>query len=326
MVGIKNKKMYTKLDQEIINILCCPLCKGSLEMVGDKFFCKDCANQYPLHDVQQEKEKEGVFDFRIYRPDYCITAGFAKWFDVQSDYEEGYFERDIKPDNLEEYQREINFVKEIYDKEFDIKGRVLDVGGGEGKLRHFIKKNEVSLYISVDPIINGFENFRLRKNLLKAYPRLAEPCNFLSCYSEHLPFKANIFDCVHMKSVLDHFQDPYIAIKEVYRVLKPKGILIISSTTYGGKSFSKIEDRDIFWRRLISDAVYKFRIYGFKSLIEAIIKKLFNKKGWATTHIINWRYEDLIDLLRKTNFSIQKEYWQKPPFDMIVWIEAKKLT
>lgn len=317
--------MYTKLDQEIINILCCPLCKGSLESTDDGFFCKNCASQYPLRDIQQGKEKERVSDFCIHRPDYCITAGFAKWLDVQSDYEEGYFERDIKSDDLNEYQKEIDFVKETYDKEFGIRGRVLDVGGGEGKLRHFIKKNEVSLYISVDPIINGFENLESRKNLLKVYPELAESCNFLACYSEHLPFKANTFDCVHMKSVLDHFQDPYLAIKEAYRVLNPEGSLIIGSTAYGGKSFSKIEDRDIFWRRLISDAVYKFRIYGFKSLIEAMVKKLFNKKGWATTHIINWKYEDLIDLLRKTNFNIQKEYWQKPPFDMIVWIESKKL-
>ena len=317
--------MYIKLDQEIINILRCPLCKGILEATNSEFVCKSCAGKYPSRDICQGKTKEKVFDFRIHRPSYCMPSGIADWSAVQKDYEDGYFERYAKQDNLSVYSDEVDSLKEIYAKEFNIDGKVLDIGGGEGKLRQFLRKNSRSLYISVDPLINGSQNLGLRPNLMKIYPCLSEPCNFLACHAENLPFAKNTFDFVHMKSALDHFSDPYLALKEAYRVLKTEGTLIISSTVYGGKSFSKAKDRDIFLRRLVSSAVYKFRMAGFKNFIEAAVNKLFRKKGWATSHIFNWKYDDLIALLHDTEFKILKEYWQSPPFDMIVWIEAKKL-
>lgn len=316
--------MYIKLDAEIIKFLCCPLCKEPLKLQDQNFVCGVCAGRYPSHDISQGKLKDKVFDFRIHRPDYCMPQGQIKWSAVQTDYENGYFERYTKRDDFLIYSKEVDSLKDIYAKEFDIRGRVLDIGGGEGKLRQFIKKDNVSLYISVDPLINGSQNFGLRPNLLRAYPRLAEPCNFLACYAENLPFVKNTFDVVHIKSALDHVSDPYLAIKEAYRVLKPEGLLIISSTVYGGKSFSTVEDRDVFLRRLISDVAYKFRIGGFKNLLEAAVKKSIRKKGWATSHIFYWKYDDLIDLLHKTKFKIIKEHWQAPPLDMIVWLEAKK--
>lgn len=318
--------MYVKLNPEIINILCCPLCKGPLEARGQKLICKDCAGEYPSRNVKQGASEGRVFDFRIHRPSYCMPSGLVKWSDVQKDWEECYFERYSKRDNFEEYLNEIDSVKEIYTKEFNIKGKVLDVGGGEGTLRHFLQKDSISLYMLVDPLINTFQNFESRPNLLKAYPSLTKPCNFLSCYAENLPFVASAFDWVHMRSVLDHFQDPYLALKEAYRVLKKGGILLVGLAVYGGKSSSKTEDHDVALRRLISKAIYKFRIAGLKSLAEAAIKKIFRRKGWATSHTFDWKYEDLINLLHATKFAVLKEHWQKPPFTICVWLEAKKLV
>ena len=317
--------MYVKLDAEIIKTLCCPLCKEPLKIQDKEFICKVCASKYPSQDIPQGGLKDKVFDFRIHRPDYCMNRGLKNWLAVQNDYVNGYFERYTKKDDFLVFSNEVESLKEIYAKEFNIKGKVLDIGGGEGKLRQFIKRDNVPLYISVDPLINGFENFELRPNLLKAYPRLLEPCNFLACYAENLPFVKNTFDVVHIKSAMDHFSDPYLAIKEAYRVLKTGGILIISSTVFGGKSFSRAENRDTFLRRLVSDVVYKFRIGGFKNLIEAAINKALKKKGWATSHIFHWKYDDLIDLLHKNKFRIIKEHWQTFPLDMIVWLETKKI-
>ena len=69
---------------------------------------------------------------------------------------------------------------------------------------------------------------------MKAYPCLIEPCNFLLAQAERLPFKNNSFDWVHMRSVLDHLEDPYVALKEAYRVLEPGGSLLIGLTVSGG--------------------------------------------------------------------------------------------
>jgi len=42
-----------------------------------------------------------------------------------------------------------------------------------------------------------------------------------------LPFKNDIFDLVISPSTLDHFSEIDLAIKEIYRVMKPNGLLII---------------------------------------------------------------------------------------------------
>ncbi|MEA1956698.1 MAG: class I SAM-dependent methyltransferase [Campylobacterota bacterium] len=43
---------------------------------------------------------------------------------------------------------------------------------------------------------------------------------------EKLPYEDNSFDIVYSKSVLEHFYYPERYIKEVYRVLKPKGLIL----------------------------------------------------------------------------------------------------
>lgn len=40
-----------ELDQELIDILACPKCKGSLEhRVGESFVCEACKLEYPIVD------------------------------------------------------------------------------------------------------------------------------------------------------------------------------------------------------------------------------------------------------------------------------------
>lgn len=48
------------------------------------------------------------------------------------------------------------------------------------------------------------------------------------CDAQNLPFKQSIFDKVGMAEVLEHLPNPIRALKEMLRVLKPKGILHIT--------------------------------------------------------------------------------------------------
>lgn len=322
--------MFVKLDNAVIDILCCPLCKGSVEMVGENFVCNDCGIEYRKRSVVQGMHKEYVYDFRIHRPAYCIPAIGAKWADVQEEYKKLHKARRYI-DDLTVYLDEIDSVKEIYTEEFSIKGKVLDVGGHQGRLRHFLKDKDVPLYVSVDPYLELFQNLESQQNLLKAYPCLRKPCNFLSCYGENLPFTKNTFDCVHMRSVLDHFQDPYLALKEAYRVLKPNGKLLIGLTVRGGSSSLKKGDNVCSYTgSLIPKISRKIQREGFSSLMKAVLtrigkrrKELDNQKK-PDDHMFRWIYEDLIDLLQITKFNIVKEHWQKPPFSMCIYLSAKK--
>lgn len=38
------------MDQELLDILACPKCKGDLRYTGDEFICDDCRLAYPIRD------------------------------------------------------------------------------------------------------------------------------------------------------------------------------------------------------------------------------------------------------------------------------------
>jgi len=324
--------MFVKLDDDVVESLCCPLCKWTVEMVGEKFVCKDCGTEYCKHSVVQERHKEYVLDFRIHRTAYCIPATVAKWTDVQEGYKK-YHRARRSIDDLTVYLDEIDSVKEIYTEEFSIKGKVLDVGGGQGRLRHFLGDKDVPLYVSIDPYLEVFQNLEAQPNLLKAYPCLRKPCNFLSCYAENLPFNKNTFDYVHIRSVLDHIQDPYLALKEAYRVLKVDGTLLIGLTVSGGQSSLKTDNNYDSYNNvsqsvsIISKVKRKFKYEGLPGLARGAIRKVMKKREKKIPdHMFRWTYEDLIDLVRKTGFKVVKEHWQKPPFTMCIYLSAKKIS
>lgn len=50
--------------------------------------------------------------------------------------------------------------------------------------------------------------------------------------AEEMPFGDAMFDCVVCRNVIDHTQDPPSIIREIYRVLKPNGHLLLISYTY----------------------------------------------------------------------------------------------
>ncbi|MBT9164965.1 MAG: hypothetical protein DDT23_00976 [candidate division WS2 bacterium] len=38
------------IDTELLEILACPICKGSVELRGDKIICHQCKKYYPIED------------------------------------------------------------------------------------------------------------------------------------------------------------------------------------------------------------------------------------------------------------------------------------
>jgi len=87
-------------------------------------------------------------------------------------------------------------------------GRVLDLGGNRGMLRSLLEQRGYH-YINLD--ICHFEQ--------------GEPSLLGDAHC--LPFKSGSFDMVLSKDTLEHFINPWIAVSEVYRVLKNSGRFVV---------------------------------------------------------------------------------------------------
>ncbi|UCF14590.1 MAG: methyltransferase domain-containing protein [Phycisphaerales bacterium] len=310
--------MFAKLDKVVRDMLFCPLCKSSLAAAEDRFTCATCGTVFP--------KRKGVFDFRIDHPDYCTPSGMTKWDEIQKKFEEG--EKLKKRKRRKKVLRSLDAIdsaKKMYTEEFDIRGSVLDVGGFQGRSRGYLSSSAVSLYVSADPFLESFEGIDSQPELLQAYPCLAEPCNFLACYAEALPFNSKTFDWVNMLSVHDHFRDPYQAMIEAYRVLKDDGHVLIGLAVTGGKSTMEADRKEqaVYVSPVVKKVLRLLKNLGMIKAAKYELK-LYSAKPLDDGHMCRWQYEDLLDLCRRTNFAVTKERWLEPPYGACVYIVGDK--
>lgn len=98
--------------------------------------------------------------------------------------------------------------------------RILDVGCGSGQAVHALAKQESEAY--------GVE-------VAKASLKLATqngPGDFRIFDGLHLPFKDDFFDAVGSFTVLEHVEDPELALREMVRVLRPGGTIVVACPNF----------------------------------------------------------------------------------------------
>lgn len=98
-------------------------------------------------------------------------------------------------------------------------GKILDVGGGYGLMTKFLpdfagKENYVNMDISIV--------------LLKH-----SPYQNVLALAEHIPFRSASFDYVILSEVLEHVNDKIKVLQECYRILKSRGLLLLSTPREG---------------------------------------------------------------------------------------------
>lgn len=299
-------------QSNISKLLCCPFCKSDLSLEANNIGCQSCGSKF-LN--RKTKSGEDVLDLKINYPKQFSPDGHVKWAELQTEFED-FHEHYTDLDNEKVYLDEIDSVKEIYENEFDVKGDVLDVGGNQGRLRHFLKNNNnENIYVSIDPCHFVFDEVAAKPALKRVYPCLEEPCNFISASAENIPFKNQTFDWVHMRSVIDHFENPYFALKESYRVLRPGGKLLIGLA---------IEDKG-HGGPLLERVSNKIKNEGIGSVVSAVDRRVKGLlKGHFDDHMFRFSDEDLKSLIVECGFEIEKSIWQKPPHDYCIYISAVK--
>jgi ubiquinone/menaquinone biosynthesis C-methylase UbiE len=110
----------------------------------------------------------------------------------------------------------------------DINGKLLDIGCGSG--RNFVKSKKIK-WVGIDFSSKMLKFAEKRAKELGIKVQLKKAC------SNKLPFKDNFFDavlCYSLIHCINSKKERKETIKEIYRVLKPSGTVLISS--WGEKS------------------------------------------------------------------------------------------
>ncbi len=99
--------------------------------------------------------------------------------------------------------------------------RVLDAGCGLSQwVNPEIRQRHHVIGVDVQP------------DSIKACQEIYKGCDYRLADLYALEFKDDEFDAVVMREVIEHFRTPEKAVKEVYRVLKPGGVYVLTTPNY----------------------------------------------------------------------------------------------
>lgn len=198
------------MDQKAFyDMLCCPKCKGDLALRADggAFSCPACSFVFPI--------VEGI---PVLFP--CNAAAemdrlFGRYWDAPE-------KAQLYDENVEgggtifgvyNHESEIYGLTYYFDKnKLDL---LLDAGCGNGRFLETLPSSTVS--VGVDASLN----------LLKAARRRKRGHFHVCCELENLPFKSNRFGTVISCRVIQHLVKQEEAVRELCRIVRPQGDLIL---------------------------------------------------------------------------------------------------
>lgn len=109
---------------------------------------------------------------------------------------------------------------------------ILDIATGTGDLAIQLTSTSANKIVGLD-ISEGMLNVGRKKVKAK---NLEKKIELINADSENLPFADNSFDAITVAFGIRNFENLEIGLKEIYRVLKPKGSFVILETSVPSKT------------------------------------------------------------------------------------------
>jgi len=131
------------------------------------------------------------------------------------------------------------------------KGKLLDLGCGQAPMHEFYSK-----YVS-NICCADWENSLHDQSFIDVF------CDL----SQKLIFDSNSFDTIILSDVINHLEEPELALKEIHRILKPGGILLLSTPFL----YNLNEEPFDFGRY----SIHKFNSWAKKFGFEIVYEKVF---------------------------------------------------
>ncbi|MCL0094697.1 class I SAM-dependent methyltransferase [Dehalococcoidales bacterium] len=160
--------------------------------------------------------------------------------------------------------------------------RICDIACGLGQPSIQMAKAGCSVY-GVDIRERAIQNARLIGEKHK------HNCSFCLASAEALPYKSNVFDKVVCICALEHFENDDAALKEMHRILKPGGVLVLTvdSLTYRGikSSFREFHQRSAHVVNYYTDSQLAVKLQGVGFEVEE--SKYFINSP-ISTFFFNW--------------------------------------
>lgn len=156
--------------------------------------------------------------------------------------------------------------QEIVDRVRKLEGdKILDLGCGNGNIINLLKKEREASYYGLDISENMIE---------EAKKRCDEDVEFTVGDSENLPYQDGQFDIIICNASFHHYTNPESAIKEIKRVLKTGGTLILGDPTVPELL------RGLFNKMLPYTDSGDFKIYGKKDIVPIFKAQGFEIENW----------------------------------------------
>lgn len=176
----------------------CPECKSELEE-DDNLLCIGCGKVYEVHDGIPYMLGE---DIKTLAEEIAVQDRVACEYE-QKRYRDPYARRyhDWWTDRMLAHVR--------------TEGRFLDNGCGIGLLFDKVSPGRI---VGLD----------ISSEMLSYAARYSD--QLILGNSQQLPLKDESFDVVFCRSLLHHLPEPQLAVKEIYRVLRPKGQAVFADT------------------------------------------------------------------------------------------------
>lgn len=199
------------LPSALRSILVCPLCKGDIDVAVGMVACRtghlritqtrpDCVDLLPREVALTEP---------------------GRWSERQVTMTEWYRDLLAAPgDAAACFEKDYRAYSGVLGT---LSGRVLDIGGGNGIVRHYL--DDRVQYIVLEPDLAWLD--AEWADLADRFPCLAFPPCFVRGIGEYMPFSGASFDAALAFWSLNHAVDPPAVIAEAARILRPGGLLLL---------------------------------------------------------------------------------------------------